>query len=162
MNTYETIFISPAELTPEKVESALEKVKSIITKGEGKILSSELWGRRRLAYPIQHSREGNYVYILFSAPGGIVAQLDHHYRVTDTIFRGITIKVDPRHLDKIQTSRISPFESPEPFVAPAPVIKDESAPSSPPASVPAAPQSAAPAVVTAAPAESVPPQEPAS
>lgn len=104
MNSYETIFICSAEVSQEKVEAVLDKVKSIINRADGKIISAELWGRRKLAYPIRHNREGFYLYILFSALAEAPALLDRYYRVTDTILRGLTIKIDPRHIEKILSS----------------------------------------------------------
>jgi len=102
INIYESIFICPGDITQEKIEATVEKTKGIIARANGKITSAELWGRRKLAYPIKHNRDGFYVYMLFSAPAETMSALDHHYRVTDTIIRGLTVKVDPRHLDKIK------------------------------------------------------------
>ncbi len=103
-NTYESIFICPGELSDDKVQAALDKTKAIISRADGKIMTAELWGRRRLAYPIERSREGHYGYMIFSGPSQIPAALDRHYQVTDSILRGLTVKVDPRHLDKIKPS----------------------------------------------------------
>src|SRR3989338_3032458 len=103
-NTYESIFICPGELTDDKVQAALDKTKAIITRGDGKVMTAELWGRRRLAYPIEQSREGHYAYLIFSGPSQIPSAIDRHYQVTDSILRGLTVKVDPRHLDKIKPS----------------------------------------------------------
>lgn len=101
-NTYESIFICNAELPQDKIETVLEKTKAIINRSDGKIVTAELWGRRRLAYPIDRIREGFYIYMIFTSDPGTPALLDRHYRVTDTILRGLTVKVDPRHLDKIR------------------------------------------------------------
>lgn len=110
-HTYETIFICPAELVQEKIEATLEKVKSIINKANGKISAAELWGRRKLAYPIRRNRDGFYIYVAFTSPPGTISQLDHHYRVTDTILRGLTVKVDQRALEKSRTALPAERES---------------------------------------------------
>ena len=101
-HTYETLFICPGDILQEKVESAVEKVKTIISKAEGTISTSELWGRRKLAYPIEKHRDGFYVYMMFNADAKLPGMLNHHYRVTDSILRGLTIKLDPRHVSKVQ------------------------------------------------------------
>ncbi len=111
MSIYESIFICPGDISQEKVESTLEKVKGIISKADGSITSAELWGRRRLAYPIERHRDGFYVYLVFNAPPASMSSLTHHYRVTDTILRGLTIKVDPKNVDKIKPAvRLAPVE----------------------------------------------------
>ena len=102
VHTYETLFICPGDASQEKVEAALEKVKTIITRSDGKIVTAELWGKRKLSYPIDHNREGFYGYLIFSASATTPALLDRHYQVTDQILRGLTVKVDPRHLEKIR------------------------------------------------------------
>ena len=115
INTYETIFICSGDLSQDKVDTALEKVKSIIAKSEGKITVAELWGRRRLSYPIKRQRDGFYGYIMFSAPPQIPSALNHHYRVTDTILRGLTVKVDPRYVEKLRPAlRTASSETPVP------------------------------------------------
>jgi small subunit ribosomal protein S6 len=101
---YESIFICPGELADDSVQGALDKVKTVITRADGKVMTAELWGRRRLAYPIEKSREGHYAYIIFSGSSKIPSLLDRHYNVTDNILRGLTVKIDPHHLDKIGSS----------------------------------------------------------
>lgn len=119
-NTYETVFICPGDLTQEKIDNTVEKVKTVITKATGKIGNAELWGRRKLAYPIKRQRDGFYVYMVFTAPPETMSALDHHYRVTDTILRGLTVKVDPRHLEKMRTVAAAPAAGTEtPAAAPA-------------------------------------------
>jgi small subunit ribosomal protein S6 len=107
-NTYETVFICPGDLTQEKIDTTVEKIKSVISKADGTISSAELWGRRKLAYPIKRQRDGFYVYMVFTAPPAAMSSLDHHYRVTDTILRGLTVKVDPRHLEKMRSVALAP------------------------------------------------------
>src|SRR3989344_6097136 len=101
---YESIFICPGELADDKVQGVLDKAKTLITRADGKVMTAELWGRRRLAYPIERSREGHYAYMIFSGPSQIPGVLDRHYQVSDSILRGLTVKIDPRHLDKIKPS----------------------------------------------------------
>lgn len=101
-NTYETIFICPGDLSQEKVENTLEKVKSLIQRSEGSVKTSELWGRRKLAYNIQRYRDGFYVYLMFTANEKAPQVLENHYRVTDSVLRGMTVKVDPRYVDKVR------------------------------------------------------------
>ncbi|MBI4217697.1 MAG: 30S ribosomal protein S6, partial [Elusimicrobia bacterium] len=100
----------------------LEKVKGVITRAQGQISAAELWGRRKLAYTIRRNRDGYYVYVLFTAPPQVPALLDRHYRVTDTVLRGLTVKLDPRHLEKSRASLQATPETAAPVpAAPAPV-----------------------------------------
>lgn len=139
MNTYETIFICPADIPQEKIDATVDKVKSVITRSEGNVTTAELWGRKKLAYSIRGAREGFYVYMVFSGPAQISHQLDRHFRVTDTIVRGLTVKIDSRRLAKLQaplkttpdssvpTAEAAPTSTTEPESIPpeTPEIKEE-------------------------------------
>ena len=116
---YESIFICPGELADDKVQGALEKTKAVIARADGKVMTAELWGKRRLAYPIERSREGHYAYMIFSGPSQVPGLLDRHYQVSDAILRGLTVKIDPRHLDKIKPSLKALSEEGAAAVAPA-------------------------------------------
>ena len=129
-NTYESIFICAGDLPDDKVQAALEKTKSVITRADGKIITAENWGKRKLAYPVEKSREGHYAYLIFSGASETPGLLDRHYQVSDTILRGLTVKVDPRHLETIKPSlkamseqvpaeNISPAGAPVPPAPPA-------------------------------------------
>ncbi len=124
--TYESIFICPGDLPQDKLEAVLEKVKSVITRADGKIVTAELWGKRKLSYPIEHHREGSYAYLIFTSPTTCPALLDRHYQVTDQIVRGLTVEVDPRNLEKIRpTVRPIAPEGQEAVAAGAPAAKPE-------------------------------------
>ena len=130
-NTYESIFICAGDLSDYKVQAALEKTKTVITRAEGKIITAENWGKRKLAYPVERSREGHYAYLIFSGPSAMPGLLDRHYQVTDSILRGLTVKVDPRHLETIKPSlKALSDQVPAENIPPAGV---SSAPSVPPA-----------------------------
>ena len=125
INTYESIFICPGEMTQEKIEAAMEKTKAVITRSDGKIVTAEFWGRRKLAYPIDHNRDGFYSYLIFSSSPSIPALLDRHYKVTDAILRGLTVKVDPRHLEKIRPAvRAATADPTVPPIAGAPADQE--------------------------------------
>jgi len=91
MKTYETVFIVPSDMAPQRVEDITEKVKSLITKSGGEILLVDKWSRR-LAYPIRHHREGVYVFIQFKGPETFLAELNQFYRVSEEIIRQLTCK----------------------------------------------------------------------
>ena len=57
MNSYEILFVLAAALDDEKKEAAIETVKGIISDG-GEVTSVDVWGLRRLAYPIEKEHEG--------------------------------------------------------------------------------------------------------
>ena len=95
MNKYEIMFIIEAALEDEKKEAAIEMVKSIIS-ADGEVGKVDVWGMRRLAYPIQKKNEGYYVVIEFTAKPELPKELDRRLKIADSIIRHIIINKDEK------------------------------------------------------------------
>lgn len=95
MNNYEVMFIIEAALDQEKKEAAIEMVKEIITAG-GEVGKVNIWGTRKLAYPIQKKNEGFYAVIEFRANPDLPKELDRRLKISDSIIRHIIINKDEK------------------------------------------------------------------
>lgn len=84
---YEIVFILRPDLTNEQVQAAIERVASRITEREGIVLSTEPWGKRRLAYPIAKHREGIYVLMRFELDGHRVQDLKNAVGLVEEVIR---------------------------------------------------------------------------
>jgi small subunit ribosomal protein S6 len=143
---YETVFVLPGDLQPQKVDEYVDKVKSLIEKNGGEITLSDKWGRRRLAYPIERQREGFYTFLQFKAPPTAVAELTQFFRVSEEVIRQVVTKA-------LKGKPASPMMS----VPPAGFHAADGARPAPAASTPV--PTAAPAAPTAAvPADSATPE----
>ncbi len=91
LNKYETVFVLNPNLTEEDTEAHVEKFKSLI-ESHGTIEEVDVWGKRRLAYPIDDLNEGYYVLIQFTAKPDFPAELERIYRITDSVMRSFVIK----------------------------------------------------------------------
>ncbi|MBI5243564.1 MAG: 30S ribosomal protein S6 [Elusimicrobia bacterium] len=91
MHIYETVVVVQPKLSDTEVVDFIDKTKKVITKGGGEILSEDRWGRRKLAYPIKHVREGFYFYLKFQAPGALVQKMSAQFRIADDILRSMTV-----------------------------------------------------------------------
>ena len=69
-----------------------EKLKENLKESKAEIQGVQVWGRRRLAYPIKRNREGIYVYLEFSGEAKAVTHLNELMRVTDRIIRSMTVQ----------------------------------------------------------------------
>ena len=67
MNKYELALVVSAKLEDAARADVVEKAKGFVTRYEGEITNVEEWGRKRLAYEIQHERDGYYYFIQFDA-----------------------------------------------------------------------------------------------
>ena len=91
INKYETIFVLDAALEDEKIEALTEKFKALIAE-IGTVESVDVWGKRKLAYPIDFKTEGYYVLVIFASNPEFPKELDRIYGITDGVMRTITIR----------------------------------------------------------------------
>jgi len=90
---YETVYILRPNLEKEKADHVAKRVGEAI-KGTGGILTAvELWGSRRLAYPIQRHHRGIYIYLKFLGKGDTVAELERQLKLADSVIRYQTIQL---------------------------------------------------------------------
>ena len=71
INKYETIFVLDADLDEKKTAALTEKFQKLIA-DNGTVESVDVWGKRRLAYPINYKTEGYYVLVNFSSGTAII------------------------------------------------------------------------------------------
>ncbi len=92
MNQYETVFILTPVLSDVQMKEAVEKFKGILTKNGAEIINEELWGLKKLAYPIEKKSTGFYVLVEFKAEPTVIKTLEVNYRRDERVIRYITIK----------------------------------------------------------------------
>jgi small subunit ribosomal protein S6 len=77
----------PAEADEAMVGTAIDRISAVVAKHSGQVRNIERWGRRRLAYEIDHRNEGYYVVLTFSAEPTAQAELDRTLNLADEILR---------------------------------------------------------------------------
>ncbi len=92
-NKYETIFVLDAALDEEKLTALSDKFRSLI-EAHGTVESVDVWGKRRLAYPINYKTEGFYTLVKFSSAPEFPAELERIYGITDGVLRTIVVKIE--------------------------------------------------------------------
>jgi len=95
MNNYEVMFIIEAALEDDKKEAVVEMVKDVISAG-GEVGKADIWGMRKLAYPIEKKNDGYYVVIEFKANPDLPKELDRRLEISDSIIRHIIINKDEK------------------------------------------------------------------
>ena len=143
MINYETLFILDPALEDEKKDAAIEMVKGVIST-DGEVGNVDVWGLRKLAYPIQKKNEGYYVVIEFQADPELPKELDRRMRISDSFMRHIIV-------NKEEELKNAPKAAPKAEEAPKAEAPKEEAP------VEEAPAAEAP--VEEAPAEEAPAAE---
>ena len=102
---YELGFILNPEVSEEQSNSILERFQQIVTNHDGQVVRINQWGRRRLAYPIAHQRDGFYVFFDMILTPETVSELDRNLKVTEEVLRHIIIRRDPKAAQKEREER---------------------------------------------------------
>lgn len=91
---YEVIYILRPDLTNEQVEVVVKRVTDLITGQEGKILQTEYWGRRDLAYEVKKNTKGFYVYHSVEGGGNLVRNIEDRFKIDEDILKYQNIRVE--------------------------------------------------------------------
>jgi small subunit ribosomal protein S6 len=92
--TYEILFIADPNLGEPEVDALAAQVQGFVEKDGGRLQKMEKWGKKRLAYDVGRHREGYYVLLAAAGPGALVKEVERRLKVTDGIFRFLTVRVD--------------------------------------------------------------------
>ncbi|MBI4186401.1 MAG: 30S ribosomal protein S6 [Chloroflexi bacterium] len=90
---YELVLVLNPELVDKDVEAILNKVGQFITGNGGVIAEVKQWGKRKLAYPIRHFMEGNYVVSRFQLKPVACKEMEANLRVSEGVLRHLLVKL---------------------------------------------------------------------
>lgn len=96
MTNYELMFIINPTLEEDKKNAVVEKVQEVITGANGEVSKVDVWGMRKLAYPIEKKEEGYYVVLEFQASPELPKELNRRLRISDDVMRHQIINKDAR------------------------------------------------------------------
>jgi small subunit ribosomal protein S6 len=94
MPLYEHVFLARQDLAQAQVDALAENATKIITDNEGKVVKTETWGLRSLAYRIAKNRKAHYVMLDIDAPAAAIAELERQTGINEDVIRFVTIRVD--------------------------------------------------------------------
>ena len=104
---YETMYILRPDIAEEEVKQHIEKYNKLLEDMGGKILDSQMRGKRRLAYTIKKNREGIYVQLSHQGDGQHIAKIEKAMRLSEDVIRYMTIKQE------------GPLPTPKPKIKPS-------------------------------------------
>ena len=94
MALYEHVFLARQDLAQAQVDALAENATKIIEDNGGKVVKTENWGLRSLAYRIAKNRKAHYVMLDLDAPAPALAELERQSNINEDVIRFLTIKVD--------------------------------------------------------------------
>ena len=93
LQDYELVLIISPEVGDETLEAAIDNVSKFVTGGGGTVSNVERWGKRRLAYPMRHFLEGNYVLTQFQLKPAMSKQLEANLQISEEVLRHLLVKL---------------------------------------------------------------------
>ena len=93
MPNYEHVFICRQDLTSVQAETLAEEFKGTLTENGGKVIESEYWGLRSIAYRMNKNRKGHYFMFKLDSEAKAVAEMERLMNIHEDIMRFLTIKV---------------------------------------------------------------------
>ncbi|MGE4324804.1 MAG: 30S ribosomal protein S6 [Pseudodonghicola sp.] len=94
MPLYEHVMIARQDLSNAQAEGLIEHFGAILADNGGKIVDSEYWGVKTMAYKINKNRKGHYAFLKTDAPAAAIQEMERLMRLHDDVMRVLTIKVD--------------------------------------------------------------------
>ena len=91
---YELVYVVNPDIAEEALETRVTGISQFITSRDGVISSVDKWGKKKLAYPLKHCLEGNYVLTKFRISPARCKELEANLRISEEILRHLLVKVD--------------------------------------------------------------------
>src|SRR4030067_3800078 len=98
---YEAIFILKSSVSDEDIQKIVVKMESIVKQG-AELLTTENWGKKKLAYEVAKEKRGFYVLLRFQGKGDINAELERNYRMDDNVIKFLTVKLNKKEIEQLK------------------------------------------------------------
>jgi len=89
---YEMLLILSAKLDEKKQAAAMGNISEPVTKAGGNISKKDVWGLRKLSYPIQKEQSGVYVQLEFDLDQSALPGLEKEWRLMTDMIRYLVLK----------------------------------------------------------------------
>ncbi len=94
MAKYEMLYLINNELTDEAKDAKIAKFEGVVTSMGGAVASTDKWGTKKTAYPINYKTEAYYVLMTFEANGKVVEELKRIAGIDADVVRRLITKLD--------------------------------------------------------------------
>lgn len=94
MAFYETVFIIRQDVASTDVDRMIEDFSSLIEKMDSKVIKTEYWGLRSLAYDINNNKKGHYVMIASNSTADAIKEVERKMKLSEDVIRFLTNRVE--------------------------------------------------------------------
>ena len=93
MPSYEHVFICRQDLTSTQAESIADEFKKTLVDNGGKVIDTEYWGLKSIAYRMNKNRKGHYFLLRSESEPFAVSEMERLMNINEDIMRFLTVKV---------------------------------------------------------------------
>jgi small subunit ribosomal protein S6 len=104
LNKYELAVLYHPDLEVD-LDKGEQRVKKIIDDNKGKIVETDNWGKKKLAYPINKLESAVYVFYTVELPGPALQKVESILNITDEVLRYLIVKIDPKEQAKVAAAK---------------------------------------------------------
>ena len=94
MPLYEHVLIARQDLSNAQAEGLVEHFSTVLADNGGKVVASEYWGVKTMAYKINKNRKGHYAFLRSDAPSAAVQEMERLAGLHEDVMRVLTVRVD--------------------------------------------------------------------
>lgn len=94
MKGYEILYIINKDIGQDGIKAVAEKMTSIISETNGKLLASQDLGVRELAETFENYNQGHFIQLQFEGTNATLDELNRHVRITESIIRHLIVELD--------------------------------------------------------------------
>jgi small subunit ribosomal protein S6 len=92
LQDYELVYILNPDIAEDALEGKVSGISQFITSRDGVIASVDKWGKKKLAYPIKHYLEGNYILTKFKISPARCKELEGNLKISEEVLRHLLVK----------------------------------------------------------------------
>ncbi len=108
MRYYELLYIVNSNFERKKIDEAMNEIDSRIKKTKSKIINHIIWGKKKLAYPMQGNKYGTYILVHYQGgDNNKLDEFDSWLKLSDLVIRHmiVRLKVEPDILEKVDSEK---------------------------------------------------------
>ncbi len=110
LTNYETTIVLRPDMADAEATNLVTRIENNIAQRGGNILTSDFWGKHRLAYRIEKQDFGYYATIVFAHPGNTIADFERELKLMPELLRHLIISLDKENIRPDQIKRVDPFK----------------------------------------------------
>jgi small subunit ribosomal protein S6 len=92
LQDYELVYIVNPDVAEDALEAQVNGISQLITSRDGVIDSVDRWGKKKLAYPLKHYLEGNYILTKFKISPARLKEIETNLKISEEVLRHLLVK----------------------------------------------------------------------